>query len=57
MFRIKAWDVNCPAHITRRFDEAEVAAMTESLRARIAELEAENATIRAGLERKPEWTT
>ncbi|MCZ6817857.1 MAG: pyridoxamine 5'-phosphate oxidase family protein [Planctomycetota bacterium] len=54
VFRIKAWDVNCPAHITRRFDEAEVAALTESLRARIGELEAEKAAMRARLERKPE---
>ena len=47
MFTLVAWDENCPQHITRRFDESEIASLTESLRARIAELERENASLRA----------
>jgi hypothetical protein len=39
VFAIAAWDANCPQHIPRKHDEAEVA----GLRARIAALEAENA--------------
>jgi predicted pyridoxine 5'-phosphate oxidase superfamily flavin-nucleotide-binding protein len=41
VFCVSAWDVNCPQHITRRFDEAEVAAMIRPLTERIAELEAQ----------------
>ena len=41
VFDIAAWDINCPQHITRRFDEDEVAALLAPLRSRIAELEAE----------------
>lgn len=39
VFTIKAWDVNCPQHITRRYSEAEVAEITAPLTDRIAELE------------------
>ncbi len=44
VFDVTAWDVNCPQHITRRFDEDEVAALLAPLRSRIAELEAEVAS-------------
>ncbi len=44
VFDVAAWDVNCPQHITRRFDEDEVAALLAPLRSRIAELEAEVAS-------------
>lgn len=37
---LEAWDVNCPKHIHRRLREAEVTSLVESLRARIASLEA-----------------
>lgn len=40
IFTVKAWDVNCPQHITRRYTEADVKAIVEPLQARIAELEA-----------------
>ncbi len=40
LFEITAWDVNCPQHITPRFDETQVAAMIAPLQARIDELEA-----------------
>lgn len=41
VFTIKAWDVNCPQHITRRYKETEVAEITAPLNDRIAELEAQ----------------
>ncbi len=47
VFDIAAWDVNGPQHITRRFDEDEVAALLAPLQERIAELEAEVASLRA----------
>ena len=37
---VVAFDWNCPQHITQRFTEAQVAAATQPLRDRIAELEA-----------------
>jgi hypothetical protein len=40
LFTISAWDVNCPQHITPRHTEAEIRAVVEPLRQRIAELEA-----------------
>jgi hypothetical protein len=41
LFRISAWDTNCPQHIPQKFDAADVAAALASRDARIAELEAE----------------
>jgi predicted pyridoxine 5'-phosphate oxidase superfamily flavin-nucleotide-binding protein len=37
---VTAWDPNCPQHIPQRYTEATVAAVTEKLTRRIAELEA-----------------
>ncbi len=48
VFKISAWDVNCPQHIPRKFDEEEIEDLVEPLRARIAELEAELTSLRAG---------
>jgi hypothetical protein len=45
LFRIEAWDVNCPQHIVRRFTEDEIAEVMAPLKQRIAELEAENAAL------------
>ena len=39
VFTLDAWDINCPQHIARRFTEDEVAAITEPLKRRIADLE------------------
>ncbi len=47
VFDIAAWDINCPQHITRRFDEDEVAALLAPVHDRIDELEAEVASLRA----------
>jgi predicted pyridoxine 5'-phosphate oxidase superfamily flavin-nucleotide-binding protein len=41
LFRISAWDTNCPQHIPQKFDAADVAAALAASDARIAELEAE----------------
>jgi len=41
LFTVEAWDANCPQHIPRKFDEADVVAVVGQLQARIAELEAQ----------------
>ena len=46
LFRISAWDTNCPQHIPHKFDAAHVAAALASRDARIAELEAELAALK-----------
>jgi len=46
---IGAWDVNCSQHITPRLDGEAIGELSESLVRRIAELEAENAKLRAEL--------
>ncbi len=47
VFKIAAWDTNCPQHIPQKFDAGDVAAALASRDARIAELEAELADLRA----------
>ena len=47
LFTIEAWDVNCSQHITERYTQGEIAIAAAGLRERIAELEAENARLRA----------
>jgi predicted pyridoxine 5'-phosphate oxidase superfamily flavin-nucleotide-binding protein len=47
VLRLEAFDWNCPQHITPRFTEAEIAGAVLPLRQRLAELEAENAALRA----------
>ncbi len=47
LFKINAWDANCPQHIPQRFEAAAVAAAIEERDRRIAALEAELATLRA----------
>jgi predicted pyridoxine 5'-phosphate oxidase superfamily flavin-nucleotide-binding protein len=46
LFRIAAWDTNCPQHIPQKFDAADVAAALASRDAKIAELEAELAALK-----------
>jgi predicted pyridoxine 5'-phosphate oxidase superfamily flavin-nucleotide-binding protein len=46
LFRIAAWDTNCPQHIPQKFDAADVATALASRSARIAELEAELAALK-----------
>ena len=51
IFTVTAWDSNCPQHIPRRFEEAEVKALLEERDRRIEVLEAELS--RHGLQRGP----
>jgi hypothetical protein len=44
---LSAWDVNCQQHITARYSEAEIAPAIDQLTARIKELEAEVAQLKA----------
>jgi predicted pyridoxine 5'-phosphate oxidase superfamily flavin-nucleotide-binding protein len=46
LFKVSAWDTNCPQHIPQKFDAADVAAALASRDARIAGLEAELAASR-----------
>jgi predicted pyridoxine 5'-phosphate oxidase superfamily flavin-nucleotide-binding protein len=45
LFKISAWDTNCPQHIPQKFDAADVAAALASRDARIAELETKLAAL------------
>jgi len=42
LFRVTAWDVNCPQHIVKRYTEDEMAPIFEEFKQRIAKLEEEN---------------
>jgi predicted pyridoxine 5'-phosphate oxidase superfamily flavin-nucleotide-binding protein len=53
LFTIEAWDVNCSSHIVTRFTEAEIEEAFAVVQAKIAELEAENARLRAAVEKQP----
>jgi len=46
VFKIAAWDTNCPQHIPQKFDAADVAAALSARDERIAELEAELAALK-----------
>ena len=47
LFKIAAWDTNCPQHIPQKFDAADVAQAMSEAAARIAALDAEVATLKA----------
>jgi predicted pyridoxine 5'-phosphate oxidase superfamily flavin-nucleotide-binding protein len=47
LVEVTAWDINCPQHIPQKLDAAEVAIALERLDARIRDLEADNARLRA----------
>jgi len=49
LFTIEAWDANCSSHIVARYTEPQLEEFFTAVRARIAELEAENAKLRAAL--------
>lgn len=51
LFTVLAWDVNCPQHIPRKLDAGDVTKAVAKLEARIAALEADNASLRAQIER------
>lgn len=54
LFTIEAWDVNCSQHIVTRFSEADIEEALTTVQAKIAELQAENAGLRAALGRQRE---
>lgn len=45
LFKIEAWDINCPQHIHKRFPQRQVAPIIEQLRQRVQELETELAAL------------
>jgi predicted pyridoxine 5'-phosphate oxidase superfamily flavin-nucleotide-binding protein len=47
LFKITAWDTNCPQHIPQKFDAADVQQVMHEAGTRIAELEAEVARLKA----------
>jgi uncharacterized protein len=49
LFRISAWDTNCPQHIPQKFDAGDVAGALAHRDERIAELEAELAALKGQL--------
>lgn len=49
LFTVEVWSANCPQHIPQKFDAADVAAAIASLQARVQDLEAENARLRAAV--------
>jgi predicted pyridoxine 5'-phosphate oxidase superfamily flavin-nucleotide-binding protein len=49
LFSIEAWDANCSSHIVTRFTEAELERAFAGVQTKIAELQAENARLRAAL--------
>ena len=49
LFTIDAWDVNCPQHITQRFDEETVKLATAKLGEQVSLLQAENARLKQEL--------
>ncbi|MCA6109197.1 pyridoxamine 5'-phosphate oxidase family protein [Bradyrhizobium cenepequi] len=50
LFKISAWDTNCPQHIPQKFDAADVAEALAARDVRIAELEAEVAALKGQLQ-------
>jgi uncharacterized protein len=49
LFKVSAWDANCPQHIPQKFDAADVAAALALRDARIAALEAELAKAKSAV--------
>ena len=49
LFSIEAWDANCSSHIVTRFTEAELEQAFAGVQTKVAELQAENARLRAAL--------
>src|SRR5437879_12491739 len=56
LFRVSAWDTNCPQHIPQKFDAADVAAALASRDERIAELEADLVAVKGEVSSSDGWT-
>ncbi len=52
LFHIKAWDINCPQHITQRYSKEELEPTLEDFRKRIKELTEENQKLKEELKRR-----
>lgn len=50
VFKVQAFDWNCPQHITPRYTQEEIADSQQALTTRIAELETENKSLRQQIE-------
>ncbi|MBT6987536.1 MAG: pyridoxamine 5'-phosphate oxidase family protein, partial [Rhodospirillaceae bacterium] len=46
VINVEAWDINCSKHIAQRYTDDQIVALVSPLQARIAELEAEVASLR-----------
>jgi predicted pyridoxine 5'-phosphate oxidase superfamily flavin-nucleotide-binding protein len=46
VFEVEAWDINCPQHIPQKVDAGDVEQVLVQMRARITQLEEENAALR-----------
>jgi predicted pyridoxine 5'-phosphate oxidase superfamily flavin-nucleotide-binding protein len=46
LFKIEAWDINCPQHIHKRFSQRQIAPVIKKLQERVQELELELAEMR-----------
>jgi len=57
LFKIAAWDTNCPQHIPQKFDAADVAQAMSEAAAKIAALEAEVAMLKAEVAPQSAQTT
>jgi hypothetical protein len=53
LFAVEAWDSNCRQHIPQKFNAADVADAVQRLEQRIADLESENARLRAAIVHAP----
>lgn len=53
ILRLEAFDWNCPQHITRRFTGPQIETVLGPMRQKIADLEAENAALKAKLSALP----
>ena len=47
VFKLEAWDVNCPQHIPQMFYAEDIQEAVDKLKDRVAQLEQENARLRA----------
>ena len=54
MFTLEAWDVNCPQHIPQMVFAEDIKVALDVLKDRIAQLEQENAALRAAQDKKEE---
>ena len=57
LFTIDAWDANCSSHIVTRFTESEIEQALSVVQTKIAELQSENARLRAALAARRESKT